>query len=291
VLNTALRKVMKEGGKVSLHNIRIREQESDRSINIFVKAAARDGVYMVCFSESKEVFSKNSHDLPQPPSSETAVYMAELEDELKETRSNLQMAIESLESANEELQSSNEELQSLNEELHTLNTEHQLRIKELVELNDDLNNYFRSTEIAQLFVDANLRIRKFNPAAVQMINVIETDVGRPIEHISTNIRSANLFADILQVIKTETEIEKEVLLSNNRTLLMRILPYLRQDKTVDGVVISFIDISSMKQRDNILKGVFNASPNAIMAFDAVRENEQLVGFSFLKANHAADAIL
>jgi two-component system CheB/CheR fusion protein len=84
---------------------------------------------------------------------------------LETANEELQSSNEELLSANEELQSSNEELQSLNEELHTLNTEHQLRIKELVELNDDLNNYFRSTEIAQVFVDRNLRIRKFNPAA------------------------------------------------------------------------------------------------------------------------------
>lgn len=305
VLNTALRKVMKDGEKLALHNVRIREEEGDRGVNIYVKPASRDGIYLVSFSDSREIFTKSSHDIPQQPSSETAAYIAELEDELKETRGNLQMAIESLEtaneelqssneellSANEELQSSNEELQSLNEELHTLNTEHQLRIKELIELNDDLNNYFRSTEIAQVFVDRNLRIRKFNPSAVQMINLIESDIGRPIEHISTNIKEGNLFVDILEVIKAEKEMEKEVQLGNGRILLMRILPYLRQDKTIDGVVISFIDISGMKQRDNILKGVFNASPNAIMSFEAIRGEEGLQGFRFLKANYAADAIL
>jgi two-component system, chemotaxis family, CheB/CheR fusion protein len=305
VLNTALRKVMKDGEKVTLHNVRIRSEEADRGVNIIVKPAIREGIYMVCFSESREVVTKNSHEFPVQPSSETAIYIAELEDELKETRGNLQMAIESLETANEELQSSNEELlsaneelqsgneelQSLNEELHTLNTEHQLRIKELVELNDDLNNYFRSTDIAQVFVDRKLRIRKFNPAAVQMINLIESDIGRPIEHISTNIKEYNLYRDILEVLKTENELEKEVVLSDGRISLMRVLPYLRQDKTTDGVVVSFIDISGMKQRDNILKGVFNASPNAVLAFEAEREKNEIRGFRFMKANYAADAIL
>ena len=305
VLNTALRKVQKDGQKVSLHNVRIRGEESDRGVNIYVRPASREGIYLVSFSDSKELLSKVSHEVPLQPSSETAAYIAELEDELKETRGNLQMAIESLEtaneelqssneellSANEELQSSNEELQSLNEELHTLNTEHQLRIKELIELNDDLNNYFRSTEIAQVFVDRNLRIRKFNPAAIQMINLIETDIGRPIEHISTNIRESNLFVDILAVIQSEKTLEREVHLSDGRVSLMRMLPYLRRDHTVDGVVVSFIDISAMKQRDNILKGVFNASPNAIMALEAVKEGEKITDFRFLRANHAADAIL
>lgn len=305
VLNTALRKVGKNGEKLTLHNVRIRSEEEDRGVNILVKPANREGIYMICFSDTPERMARISSEFQQQPSSETAAYLSELEDELKETRSNLQMAIESLEtaneelqssneellSANEELQSSNEELQSLNEELHTLNTEHQLRIKELVELNDDLNNYFRGTEIAQVFVDRNLRIRKFNPAAIQMINLIESDIGRPIEHISTNIKENNLLVEINEVIKHERQIEKEVQLSNGRISLMRLLPYLRQDKTVDGVVVSFIDISAMKQRDNILKGVFNASPNAIIAFTTVKEEERISGFRFLRANYAADAIL
>ncbi len=305
VLTTALRKVAKDGEKVTLHNVRIRGEEGDRGVDIVVKPATRDGMFLVSFSDSRGAVVKSSHEFPIAPPSDTALYISELEDELKETRGNLQMAIESLEtaneelqssneellSANEELQSSNEELQSLNEELHTLNTEHQLRIKELVELNDDLNNYFRSTEIAQVFVDGKLRIRKFNPAAVQMINLIETDVGRPIEHISTNIKEGNLYRDILEVLKTETELEREVQLSDSRIALMRILPFLRQDKMVDGVVVSFIDITGMKQRDNILKGVFNASPNAIMAFESEKQGGQITSFRMLRANYAADAIL
>jgi two-component system CheB/CheR fusion protein len=305
VLTTALRKVSKDGEKVTLHNVRIRSSDDDRGVDIIVKPATREGIYMVSFSDTRGVVLKNSHDFPLPQTSETAAYIAELEDELKETRGNLQMAIESLEtaneelqssneellSANEELQSSNEELQSLNEELHTLNTEHQLRIKELIELNDDLNNYFRSTEIAQVFVDGRLRIRKFNPAAVQMINLIETDVGRPIEHISTNIKDGSLYRDILDVLKLETEVEKEVQLSDGRIALMRILPYLRQDKVIDGVVVSFIDISGMKQRDSILTGVFNASPNAIMAFETERQGEVIKEFRMLRTNYAADVVL
>src|SRR5215216_3978944 len=120
--------------------------------------------------------------MPADAGPELNKYIMELETELKVTRNELQMAVEGMETTNEELQSSNEELlsaneelqssngelQSLNEELHTLNTEHQLRIKELIELNDDLNNYFRSSQIGQVFVDRDLRIRKFNPTAVQM---------------------------------------------------------------------------------------------------------------------------
>jgi two-component system CheB/CheR fusion protein len=83
-----------------------------------------------------------------------------------------------------------------------------------------------------------------------MINLIEEDIGRPIEHISTNIRESNLFAYILEVMKSGREIDREATLSDGRVTLMRILPYLRQDQSTDGVVVSFIDISGMKQRDN-----------------------------------------
>ncbi|RYZ31049.1 MAG: PAS domain S-box protein [Chitinophagaceae bacterium] len=304
-LNTALRKVMKEGTKMTINNIRLRGDEMEKGVSVYLKPAAKEGLFMVAFSEGHESISRSAHSYVPEHSSDSAAYVAELEDELKDTRANLQMAVESLEtaneelqssneellSANEELQSSNEELQSLNEELHTLNTEHQLRIKELVELNDDLNNYFRSTEIAQVFVDSDLRIRKFNPSATQMINLIETDIGRPIEHISTNIRQDNLYRDIVTVIREEKVKEKEVQLSNGRCCLMRILPYVRQDKDVDGVVISFIDITALKEMDNIVKGVFNASPNAIMSFRIVKENNSSATLEIINSNYAADKLV
>ena len=84
----------------------------------------------------------------------------------------------------------------MNEELHTLNTEHQSKIQELVEVNDDLNNYFRSTDIGQIMLDRQLRIRKFNPAAVRLVNLIDSDIGRPIGHISTNQKYDSLVDDI-----------------------------------------------------------------------------------------------
>ncbi|MGZ3840298.1 MAG: chemotaxis protein CheB [Flavisolibacter sp.] len=306
-LNAAIRKALKENTKVHLPNIRIRQAEKEKSINIFVKPANKEGYTMIVMGENHDVsHSKSLPEFTHHPT-ESISYISELEEELKETRSHLQMAVESLEtaneelqssneellSANEELQSSNEELQSLNEELHTLNTEHQLRIRELIELNDDLNNYFRSTEIAQIFVDGNLRIRKFNPAAVKMVNLIEGDIGRPIEHISTNIReSKNFVDDIQRVLGRGTVIEKEVELTNGSYNLMRIMPFLRQDKKVDGVVITFIDTTSIKELDNIIKAVFNSSVSAIMAFKAVRDHQkELVDFVWLTANYASDELL
>jgi PAS domain S-box len=306
-LNTAIRKAIKENQKITLNNIRIRIKDSEKLINIFVRPAGKDGYMLVVFEESHDL----PHIRPMPEfapqnSSESVFYISELEEELKETRVNLQMAIESLEtaneelqssneellSANEELQSSNEELQSLNEELHTLNTEHQLRIKELIELNDDLNNYFRSSEIAQLFIDKDLRIRKFNPVANKMINLIESDIGRPIDHISTNFNNYNLLPDIQTTIEKDQIFEKEVQLANGSITLMRILPYLRQDKQIDGVVVTFVDISKVKQLDNIIKGVFNSSLSAILAFKSVRNNvKEIEDFICIAANEQSKKFL
>ncbi|HEY0067967.1 MAG TPA: chemotaxis protein CheB [Flavisolibacter sp.] len=306
-LNAAVRKAVKENQKVTLNNVRLKEKDGERSVHLFVKPSSRDGYIMIVFGESPELsLARPAPEFTPGQSPESISYISELEDELKETRANLQMAVESLEtaneelqssneellSANEELQSSNEELQSLNEELHTLNTEHQLRIKDLIELNDDLNNYFRSSDIAQVFVDRNYRIRKFNPVALKLINLIESDIGRPIEHISTNLRDGDLFIEIREVMKTGRTMEKEVVLSNGRLSLMRVLPYEKRDKQMDGVVISFVDITRLKELDNIIKGVFNSSHSAIMAFRSVRnEAGQVTDFTWIAANYTSDQLM
>ena len=304
LLSAAIRKSIRENTKVKVNHIKIPNREG--TVNIFVKPTKVEDLILIAFSQDHEPTGKQVSDLTTNSSADSLSYISELEDELKETRANLQLAVESLEtaneelqssneellSANEELQSSNEELQSLNEELHTLNTEHQLRIKELVELNDDLNNYFRSTEIAQLFIDRNFRIRKFNPVAVDLINLIDSDIGRPIDHISNNIRNADVLSDIQTVSNTGKILEREVELNDGKLNLMRILPYETKEKKIDGVVLSFVDITRVKELDNIIKGVFNSSLNIIMAFKAIRdEDNKIEDFKCIAANHATDKYL
>lgn len=233
-------------------------------------------------------------------------YALALENELSEARKTLQETVENLEtaneelqssneellSANEELQSSNEELQSLNEELHTLNAEHQLKIKELIELNDDLDNYFRSTDIAQIFLDQQLNIRKFNPAALQVVNLIEADNGRPFTHISHNIRYDKLNSDLDDVLRNNSLVEKEIALQNGKQMLMRIMPYLRHDKKNGGLILSFVDITAITHLNNIVKGVFNSSRSAILAFKSVRDNQHVItDFQLLTANDSAHKML
>lgn len=175
------------------------------------------------------------------------IILSELNDELDSSNENMQSFSEELISANEEMQSTNEEMQSVNEELHTINTDYQLKNKELVEINDDLNNYFRSNINGQLFINNDLLLMKFSPGAVNLINLLETDIGRPINHISTNIKFENLIDDIENVIKNGAVIAKEIETTNGRWYQMMIMPYLQQnDQKRSGAIITFSDITKLK---------------------------------------------
>ncbi|GGK79337.1 chemotaxis protein CheB [Rufibacter glacialis] len=229
-----------------------------------------------------------------------------LEAELKEARESLHLTVqdlstsneelqstnEELMSSNEELQSSNEEMQSLNEELHTVNSEHQLKIKELQELNEDLDNYIRSSNIGQLFLDHHLAIRKFTPTVMQLINIMDLDIGRPIHHLSHNLKYSGWLEDIQKVNNTSTEVERELETTKGKYFLMRIIPYLKHDGTKDGVVLSFVEITTMKTLSNVVQGVLNSSLNNIMAFQAERNEEQeIVDFRWSMLNRKAEQLI
>ncbi|WCT10689.1 chemotaxis protein CheB [Mucilaginibacter jinjuensis] len=306
VLNTAIRRAWKENKKTYLNKIRIKRDKEEMFLQITVKPpedGSSHGHTLLMFTEAQaEPGTKEGITLPTIGAEHQQEHILEVEAELNETRANLQMAVEEMEttneelqssneellSANEELQSGNEELQSLNEELHTLNTEHQVKIRELIELNDDLDNYFKSTDIGQLFIDSGMRIRKFNPAAVKIVNLIEADIGRPISHISSNIQYDHLVNDMHTVLSNEQVVEKEVRVRDGKNYLMRIMPYIRKDKQRDGVVITFIDISVVTELNNIISGVFNASSAAILAFKEERNRSgKITDFKCIAYNNAA----
>ena len=129
-------------------------------------------------------------------------------EELKSSNEELQSTNEELQSTNEELDTSREELQSTNEELRTVNSEHQQKIDELSKAYDDLNNLLAATEVATLFLDQDLRIRRFTPAARKLFRLIDRDVGRPLEDIASSLRYDKLLADIHSVIETLTRVEQ-----------------------------------------------------------------------------------
>ncbi len=189
-----------------------------------------------------------------------------LEEELRFTKESLQATIEELEtsneelqatneeliSSNEELQSTNEELQSVNEELYTVNSEYQVKINELTVLNSDMDNLLRDTDIGTLFLDNNLAIRKFTPNITRLFNVMDVDIGRPISHITYNTDYDRIKQDIDDVINHLVAKEIQIKDHNNNWFLMKILPYRRSDNTIDGVIITIIDITEYKKTSTAL---------------------------------------
>ncbi|MCE7043340.1 chemotaxis protein CheB [Dyadobacter sp. CY312] len=160
---------------------------------------------------------------------------------------NMQSFNEELLSANEEMQSTNEEMQSINEELHTLNSDYQLKNKELSELNDDLNNYFRSNINGQLFVSSDLRLLRFSPGTIRHINLLESDIGRPITNISTNFRFETLSEDINQVLKDGLSLTREIQANDGKWYQVMTMAYVRQlGNKRTGAIITFNDITDLK---------------------------------------------
>jgi two-component system CheB/CheR fusion protein len=189
-------------------------------------------------------------------------YTTNLEDELTELKEKLHSAYEKLDStnenmqsfneelisANEEMQSTNEEMQSVNEELHTINSDYQLKNKELLEINDDLNNYFRSNINGQLFINNDMLLMKFSPGTVKQINLLESDIGRPLSNISTNIKFETIIDDIKKVLVEGCVITKEIETNNGKWYQIMTMPYVQQaDQSNNGAIITFNDITELKR--------------------------------------------
>jgi two-component system CheB/CheR fusion protein len=175
-------------------------------------------------------------------------------EELKSSNEEMQSVNEELQSTNEELETSKEELQSVNEELATVNNELQTKVADLSRANNDMNNLLAGTGIATVFVDHGLRIMRFTPAASAIINLILSDVGRPVGHIVSNLVDYDrLPADTQAVLDTLVPKEMEVRTAEDRWYTMRIHPYRTLDNVIEGAVISFIDITEMKQAKESLR--------------------------------------
>jgi PAS domain S-box-containing protein len=193
-------------------------------------------------------------------------------EELKSTNEELQSSNEELQSTNEELETSKEELQSVNEELTTVNAEHQQKIEELSKTSSDLNNLLASTEIGTIFLDKNLNIQRFTPTVTDFINLIQTDIGRPLSHIVPNIAYDGLVEDAREVLRKLVTKELEVQTKDGRWHQMRILPYRTVENVIDGVVITFVDITERKKMEQELKQSRNELESRVE--ECVREVRQ-----------------
>jgi two-component system CheB/CheR fusion protein len=175
--------------------------------------------------------------------------------ELRSANEGMQSVNEELHSANEELETSKEELQSVNEELSTVNAELQNKVTDLSRANNDMNNLLAGTGIGTVFVDHQLRVLRFTPAARKIINLIPSDIGRPVAHIVSNLVGySSLVADVREVLNTLVPKEVEVASQDGRQYTVRMQPYRTLDNVIEGAVISFVDITEMKvTRDALLR--------------------------------------
>jgi len=167
-------------------------------------------------------------------------------EELKSANEELQSTNEELQSTNEELDTSREELQSTNEELRSVNAEHQAKIDELSKNNDDMNNLLGCTEVATLFLDSKMRIRRFTPQARKLFRLIEGDIDRPLQDITTVIEYDDFVEDVQNVIDSLERVERELCVGDETWYIMRVLPYRTGENVIDGVVVTFVDITPQK---------------------------------------------
>ena len=197
-------------------------------------------------------------------------YLQTTNEELKSSNEEMQSVNEELQSTNEELETSKEELQSVNEELSTVNAELQNKVADLTRANNDMNNLLAGTGIGTVFVDYQLRILRFTPAVTRIINLIQSDIGRPVGHIVSNLVGYDtLLADTQTVLDTLVPKEMEVHSQAGRWYTMRILPYRTLENVIEGAVITFTDITEYKQIKSALSEVHAHLAEAVVA--TVRE--------------------
>ena len=158
----------------------------------------------------------------------------------------LQAANEELQSANEELMSSKEEVQSMNEELQTINAELQAKLDALTATQNDLKNLLDSTDIATLFLDAHLNVRRFTEQARRIVSLRESDVGRPLAELTMRLPYPELAHDVQQTLRTLTPSERQLQGSDGRWISVRVLPYRTLDNRIDGAVLTFVDITAAR---------------------------------------------
>ncbi len=199
-------------------------------------------------------------------------------EELKTAHEEVMSMNEELQSTNEELTTAKEELQSMNEELTTLNAQLQDKVRQLTEVNDDLANLIVSTDIATVFLDTELRIKRFTTAASQVLNLWPADSGRPLDHIATTLTNLDLSREARTVLDTLRPVEKEVPAQDGKQYLLRGLPYRTADGQVRGVVLTLVDVTTLKHAQRELTAARERAAEDLRRMTRLHElGERLAG--------------
>ncbi|MGD0016807.1 MAG: chemotaxis protein CheB [Verrucomicrobiia bacterium] len=269
-LTNAFQKALRKKDAITLRNVKVGTNGGEQTIDLTVQAIAEPealrGMVMVVFTDVATLpETKGPAKTKGPHASRTRVAALERDleqnrQELQTTREEMQTSQEEAKSANEELQSANEELQStneelttsteemqsMNEEMQTLNAELQHKVGDLSRLNNDLKNLLDSAEIATVFLDIALRVRLFTAGSNRVFKLIPGDVGRPITDIASELDYPGLADDAYEVLRTLAVHEQPVAARDGRWFLVRIVPYRTLENMIDGVVITFTDITASK---------------------------------------------
>ena len=302
-LTTTLHKVVRAKGQISALGLRVKTNGHHTLVNLTIcpvaqrsAAALEAPLYLVILEQAPPGIAQAAQiqAAPKPghqgASRDSNAQIAELNEELQAKEEYLHAANEELETANEELKSSNEEMQSVNEELQssneeletskeemqsineeltTINTELQTKVADLSRANNDMSNLLAGTGIGTIFVDYSLNILRFTPAATVIINLIPSDVGRPVAHLVSNLVGYDrLVADARAVLDTLIPKEVDVQTTEGRFFTMRILPYRTLDNVIEGVVITFIEITDIVRTREALRKANELARLAVVVRDA-----------------------
>jgi two-component system, chemotaxis family, CheB/CheR fusion protein len=275
-LVTLLRRAAAQNGEAFQSRVRVKTNGDVTLVDVTVHRltepeSVRD-LFLVSFRPSSERPARQSKRERAGAEVAARSQVAELEQEILFTRESLKSTVEELQTTNEELKSSNEELQStneehqsaneeletskeemqsLNEELQTVNAQLQSKIEEYARVNDDLSNLLNSTAIATIFLDSDLKIRRFTDDARQMFSLIPSDIGRPLADLVSRLNYDQLVVDAAQVTRNLAVCEREVTTQDGGWRLVRIFPYRTTDNVIDGLVITLVDITRLKNAEQV----------------------------------------
>ncbi len=309
----AFRKVITKKETVTLHNVTIGANGSTLTLNVTInwinKPEALFGKILIVFTDvaktidsktpaskgkqtSSSVREKELEEALQHSNEEVQNILEEMQtsqEELKSANEELQSTNEELQSTNEELTTSKEEMQSLNEELQTVNAELQSKVNDYSRVNNDMKNLLNSTDIATLFLDKDLNIRRYTNQATKIFKLIKSDIGRPFTDQVSQLIYPELSEDAYEVLRTLIFTEKQIPTKDGRWFSTRIMPYRTFDDRIDGLVITFINTSNLKQSEEslneasqMLRVLLDSTSDVIVKLSA--------DWKILEFNSAAEAL-